>query len=105
MAGPGVHLEFTEAIAGLLEERIAQKPTSQEGEYEYAIEDLGLTDERVRETLKAYNERFGVWGWRWRRGTIVVGRSNRLHRQCRATKPTGAIERHHAQLAQRPRRS
>jgi hypothetical protein len=53
-------LEFTAEIAGLLEERIAEKPTSQEGEHEYAIEDFGLTDERVRETLKAYNERFGV---------------------------------------------
>jgi len=53
-------LEFTEETAGLLEERIAEKPTSQEGEHEYAIEDFGLTDERVRETLKAYNERFGV---------------------------------------------
>jgi hypothetical protein len=53
-------LELTAEIAGLLEERIAEKPTSQEGEHEYAIEDFGLTDERVRETLKAYNERFGV---------------------------------------------
>ena len=53
-------LEFNEEIAGLLEARIAEKPTSQEGEHEYAIEDFGLTDERVRETLKAYNERFGV---------------------------------------------
>jgi hypothetical protein len=53
-------LEFNEEIAGLLEERIAEKPTSQEGEHEYAIEDFGLTDEQVRETLKAYNERFGV---------------------------------------------
>ncbi len=53
-------LEFNEEIAGLMEERIAEKPTSQEGEHEYAIEDFGLTDERVRETLKAYNERFGV---------------------------------------------
>jgi hypothetical protein len=53
-------LEFTPEIAGLLEERIAEKPTSQEGEHEYAIEDFGLTNERVRETLKTYNERFGV---------------------------------------------
>ncbi len=53
-------LEFSEEIAGLLEERIAEKPTSQEGEHEYAIEDFGLTDERVRETLRPYNERFGV---------------------------------------------
>jgi hypothetical protein len=53
-------LEFTEEIAGLLEERIAKKPTSQEGEHEYDIEDFGLTNERVRETLKVYNERFGV---------------------------------------------
>jgi len=53
-------LEFTQELAALLEERIGEKPTSQEGEHEYAIEDFGLTDERVRETLKAYNERFGV---------------------------------------------
>jgi hypothetical protein len=53
-------LEFNEEIAGLLEERIGEKPTSQEGEHEYAIEDFGLTDERVRETLRTYNERFGV---------------------------------------------
>jgi hypothetical protein len=53
-------LEFNEEIAGLLEARIGEKPTSQEGEHEYAIEDFGLTDERVRETLRTYNERFGV---------------------------------------------
>jgi len=53
-------LELNAEIAGLLEERIAEKPTSQEGEHEYAIEDFGLTDEQVRETLSAYNERFGV---------------------------------------------
>jgi len=53
-------LEFTPEIAGLLEERIAEKPTSQEGEHEYAIEDFGLSDAQVRETLKTYNERFGV---------------------------------------------
>jgi len=53
-------LELNAEIAGLLEERIAEKPTSQEGEHEYAIEDFGLTDEQVRETLRAYNERFGV---------------------------------------------
>ena len=53
-------LELTEETAGLLEARIAEKPTSQEGEHEYKIEDFGLTDEQVRETLKTYNERFGV---------------------------------------------
>ena len=53
-------LELNEEIAGLLEARIGEKPTSQEGEHEYAIEDFGLTDERVRETLRTYNERFGV---------------------------------------------
>jgi hypothetical protein len=53
-------LEFNAETAALLEERIGEKPTSQEGEHEYAIEDFGLTDARVRETLKAYNERFGV---------------------------------------------
>ncbi len=53
-------LEFNAEIAGLLEARIAEKPTSQEGEHEYAIEDFGLTRERVRETLKTYNDRFGV---------------------------------------------
>jgi hypothetical protein len=53
-------LEFNDEIAGLLQARIDEKPTSQEGDHEYSIEDFGLTDERVRETLKAYNERFGV---------------------------------------------
>jgi hypothetical protein len=53
-------LAFTEETAGLLETRIAEKPTAQEGEHEYHIEDFGLTDEQVRETLKDYNERFGV---------------------------------------------
>jgi hypothetical protein len=53
-------LEFNEEIAGLLETRISEKPTSQEGEHEYSIEEFGLTNEQVRETLKAYNERFGV---------------------------------------------
>jgi hypothetical protein len=53
-------LEFNEEIAGLLEARINEKPTSQEGEHEYSIEDFGLTNEQVRETLKTYNERFGV---------------------------------------------
>jgi hypothetical protein len=53
-------LEFTEETARLLEERISEKPTSQEGEHEYSIEEFGLTNEEVRETLKTYNERFGV---------------------------------------------
>ncbi|MGB5222211.1 MAG: sulfotransferase [Polyangiales bacterium] len=53
-------LEFTEETAGLLEARIAEKPTSQEGEHEYSIEEVGLTNEQVRHTLRAYNERFGV---------------------------------------------
>jgi hypothetical protein len=53
-------LEFNEEIAGLLEARISEKPTSQEGEHEYSIEEFGLTNEQVRETLKTYNERFGV---------------------------------------------
>jgi len=53
-------LEFTEETAGLLEARIAEKPTSQEGEHEYSIDEFGLTNEQVRETLKTYNERFGV---------------------------------------------
>jgi hypothetical protein len=53
-------LDFTPELAGLLEERIAEKPTSQEGEHEYSIEDFGLTNEQVRATLQTYNERFGV---------------------------------------------
>ena len=53
-------LELDPEIAGLLEERVSEKPTSQEGEHEYSIEDFGLTNEQVRETLKTYNERFGV---------------------------------------------
>lgn len=53
-------LEFGEETAALIETRIAEKPTSQEGEHEYAIEDFGLTNQQVRETLKVYNERFGV---------------------------------------------
>jgi hypothetical protein len=53
-------LGMTDEIAGLLEARIAEKPTAQEGEHDYHIEDFGLSDEQVRETLKAYNERFGV---------------------------------------------
>lgn len=53
-------LELTPDVAGLLEQRISEKPTSQEGEHEYSIEDFGLTNEQVRETLKTYNERFGV---------------------------------------------
>jgi len=53
-------LELDEEAAGLLEARISEKPTSQEGEHEYSIEDFGLTNDQVRETLKTYNERFGV---------------------------------------------
>ncbi len=53
-------LEFTPEVAALLEERISEKPTSQEGEHEYSIEEFGLTNEEVRETLRAYNERFDV---------------------------------------------
>jgi hypothetical protein len=53
-------LEFTEETAQALGERIAEKPTSQEGEHEYSIEEFGLTNEQVRETLKSYNDRFGV---------------------------------------------
>jgi hypothetical protein len=53
-------LEFTQETAALIETRIAEKPTSQEGEHEYDIEDFGLTNDQVRETLRVYNERFGV---------------------------------------------
>ena len=53
-------LEYNQEIAALFEERISEKPTSQEGEHEYSIEDFGLTNEQVRETLKTYNDRFGV---------------------------------------------
>lgn len=53
-------LEFSPATAALLEERISEKPTSQEGEHEYSIEEFGLTNAEVRETLQTYNERFGV---------------------------------------------
>lgn len=53
-------LEMNDEIAGFLESRIAEKPTSQEGAHDYRIEDFGLTNERVRETLKSYNDRFGV---------------------------------------------
>ena len=53
-------MEFTEDLAKLFEERIADKPTSQEGEHDYRIEDFGLTDKKVREVLSEYNERFGV---------------------------------------------
>jgi len=53
-------LEFSPETAALLEERISEKPTSQEGEHEYSIEEFGLTNAEVRETLQTYNERFGV---------------------------------------------
>ncbi len=53
-------LDFTEETAQALQDRIAEKPTSQEGEHEYSIEEFGLTNEQVRETLKSYNDRFGV---------------------------------------------
>ena len=53
-------LEFTEETAALLEASVSEKPTSQEGEHEYSIEEFGLSNEQVRETLKTYNERFGV---------------------------------------------
>jgi hypothetical protein len=53
-------MEFDEETAAHLEARIAEKPTAQEGEHDYHIEDFGLTNEQIRETLKAYNERFGV---------------------------------------------
>jgi hypothetical protein len=53
-------LEFTNETAALFEARISENPTSQEGEHEYSIEEFGLTNEQVRETLKTYNERFGV---------------------------------------------
>jgi hypothetical protein len=53
-------MEFDEKIAAHLEARVAEKPTAQEGEHDYHVEDFGLTNEQIRETLKAYNERFGV---------------------------------------------
>lgn len=53
-------LELTPETAALLEQRVSEKPTSQEGEHEYSIEDFGLTNDEVRETLRTYNERFGV---------------------------------------------
>lgn len=53
-------LEYTDELAALFKERIEDKPTAQEGEHDYHIEDFGLTDEKVREVLADYNERFGV---------------------------------------------
>ncbi len=53
-------LEFTDELAALFKERIEDKPTAQEGEHDYNIEDFGLTDEKVREVLAEYNDRFGV---------------------------------------------
>lgn len=53
-------LDLTPETASLLEARIAEKPTSQEGEHEYSIDEFGLSNQQVREALKTYNERFGV---------------------------------------------
>jgi hypothetical protein len=53
-------LEFTDELAALFKERIEDKPTAQEGEHDYNIEDFGLTNEQVREVLAEYNECFGV---------------------------------------------
>jgi len=53
-------LEYTDELAALFKARIEDKPTAQEGEHDYNIEDFGLTNERVREVLAEYNERFGV---------------------------------------------
>ena len=53
-------LEFDAHLAKLFEERIADKPTAQEGEHDYHIEDFGLTNDKVRETLAEYNRRFCV---------------------------------------------
>jgi len=53
-------LGYTEELAALFEERIADKPTAQEGEHDYHIEDFGLTDEQVRSALAEYNARFDV---------------------------------------------
>ncbi|MEM7135324.1 MAG: sulfotransferase [Myxococcota bacterium] len=53
-------LPYTDELAKVFEERISDKPTAQEGEHDYHIEDFGLTDAKVREVLSAYNERFGV---------------------------------------------
>ncbi|MDH3203004.1 MAG: sulfotransferase, partial [Myxococcales bacterium] len=53
-------LEYTEELATLFKARIEDKPTAQEGEHDYDIEDFGLTNEQVREVLAEYNECFGV---------------------------------------------
>lgn len=53
-------LEYTDEVAALFKARIEDKPTAQEGEHDYNIEDFGLTNEGVREVLAEYNERFGV---------------------------------------------
>ncbi|MEM9730911.1 MAG: sulfotransferase [Myxococcota bacterium] len=53
-------LPFTDELADTFRKRISDKPTAQEGEHDYRIEDFGLTDEKVREVLSVYNERFGV---------------------------------------------
>ncbi|MDH3727238.1 MAG: sulfotransferase [Myxococcales bacterium] len=53
-------LEYTDELAALFKARIEDKPTAQEGEHDYNIEDFGLTNEGVREVLTEYNERFGV---------------------------------------------
>jgi hypothetical protein len=53
-------IEYNDELAERFKERIADKPTAQEGEHDYSIEDFGLTSARVREVFSKYNERFGV---------------------------------------------
>ncbi len=53
-------LAYTDELEALFKARIEDKPTAQEGEHDYDIEDFGLTDDKVREALAEYNERFGV---------------------------------------------
>jgi hypothetical protein len=53
-------LPFDDDLAATLSARIAEEPTAQLGEHDYAIADYGLTDARIQSAFTEYRERFGV---------------------------------------------
>ncbi len=53
-------LPWDDALGRRFAQRIKENPTHQDGHHVYDIADFGLSDARVRETLKSYCERFDV---------------------------------------------
>ena len=53
-------LPFNDQLAEAFAARIAEEPTTQQGEHEYDIADYGLSEDQIQNVFADYRQRFGV---------------------------------------------